>query len=306
MRVRLYFTGALVAATLAGCSGGEPKGQVVAKVGKEEVTLRDLQAELGGFKAPDAKTRKLAEQQALNQIIVRKIVANAALEQKLDKTPEYVLQERRMIEDLLARSLQDRYVKAVPAASADEATNFVASHPDLYSARKIFGLNSLRFAVPADRSVVEALRPLNTLPEVEAELTSRKIPFQVGAIELDALQVDPRMTDQLLKLKSGEVFVVPQGNLILVGQIREMKTQPVAANIAMQHAANYLKSLRTQESLQRSFGQLVAQGRKDVTYNKAYEPPKPASAAKGTTPMATPPAQKGATPVPMAPAAKPG
>ena len=80
MRVRLYFTGALVAATLAGCSGGEPKGQVVAKVGKEEVTLRDLQAELGGFKAPDAKTRKLAEQQALNQIIVRKSVANAALE----------------------------------------------------------------------------------------------------------------------------------------------------------------------------------------------------------------------------------
>jgi hypothetical protein len=86
---------AIACVGLASCGESQPKGQVVAKVGKDEVTVLDLQAALAGFKAPDAKTRKAAEQQALTAIVQRKILAQAAHKQKIDKTPEYArLQEQ--------------------------------------------------------------------------------------------------------------------------------------------------------------------------------------------------------------------
>lgn len=285
MKARLAVIVAVVGVTLAGCGdGGPPKGQVVAKVGKDEVTVIDLQAELGNFKAPDAKTRKAAEQQALNAIIQRKIIAQAARKQKIDKTPEFARQEERMTEVLLARTLQDQLVRAVPAPNSDEVQKFIAANPDLYSAHKRITIGGIRMAMPRDPRIVQGLQPLKTLDEVKVYLGAQKVAFQDGAGTLDALAVDPRLVSQLLKLPAGEVFVLPQGNAVMVGTVQQVQTDTVPNNVAVQHATQYLKSQRTQEALQRSFGQMVAAGRADVKYNKAYEPPKPPAKAAATPP----------------------
>src|SRR5579862_5822881 len=86
---------ACVALTACG-NGGQPKGQVVAKVGKEEVTVLDLQSALTGFQAPNAAVRKAAERQALSAIIQRKVLAQAARQQKLDRTPEFARQQQQL------------------------------------------------------------------------------------------------------------------------------------------------------------------------------------------------------------------
>src|SRR3569623_1110914 len=137
--MKVQFAVAMAAATcvgLAACGNGQPKGQVVAKVGKEEVTAIDLQSAMNGFQAPNAQVRKAAEQQVLSQIVQRKILAQAARKQKLDKTPEFARQEQQAIEALLVRDWQEKLVKSVPAPNPDEINNFITQHPDLYSARK--------------------------------------------------------------------------------------------------------------------------------------------------------------------------
>jgi len=303
MNSRLSWILASVAClALASCGDkGAPKGQVVAKVGKDEVTVLDLQSEMAGFQAPNAQARKAAEQQALNNIVQRKILAEAAKKEKIDKSPEFARQKERMNEVLLVRSWQENLIKAVPPPSSDEVQKFIGEHPDLYAARKIIGIDGLRFPTPRDPSLVEALRPLNTLEEVAALLTQRNIPFSRDAGQIDALTVDPRFVDQLLKMPPNEVFVVPQGNAVLAGRIREIKTAPVENSIAVKHATDYLRATRVREAVSRRFGSVVAAGRKDVKYNKGYEPPKPpakgaAPASKAAPPAKTAPAPAAATP----------
>lgn len=296
MNVRIAMSLAVIAGLgLASCDklggGSRPTGQVVAKVGKDEITVLDLQTELGGFKAPDARTRKAAEQQALNAIIQRKIIAEQARKEKIQKTPEFARLEKRTNELLLAKSWQDKLVRAVPAPSLDEAQTFIAQHPDIYSARKRILVEGMRFA-SNDRTLGAALQPLKTLEEVQALLVARKIPFQPGTSEIDALAVDPRFIDQLLKLPSGEVFVVPQGNTAWAARIKEIKVDPVPTNIAIQHATQYLRMQRTQQAVGRQASAILAAAKDEVKYNKAYEPPKPPAPAKAGKTPATAPAGK--------------
>jgi EpsD family peptidyl-prolyl cis-trans isomerase len=287
--MKSHFAVALAAVAcvgLASCGDSQPKGQVVAKVGKDEVTVLDLQAALGGFKAPDAKTRKAAEQQALGAIVQRKILAQAAHKQKIDKTPEYARLQEQMNETLLVRSWQEQVVKAVPAPSAEDAQQFVDQHPDLYSARKRFSVDALRFSLPNDPTLSKALQPLHSLEEVRALLTERKIPFANGQTEIDALAVDPRFVEQLMKIKSDDVFAVPQNGVVLVGHIVGMREDPVPNSIALRHATAYLRQMRVQEAVGRRFGGVVAAGMKDVKFAKGYEPPKPAAPAAAKAPAA--------------------
>jgi EpsD family peptidyl-prolyl cis-trans isomerase len=287
--MKSHFAVALAAVAcvgLASCGDSQPKGQVVAKVGKDEVTVLDLQAALGGFKAPDAKTRKAAEQQALGAIVQRKILAQAAHKQKIDKTPEYARLQEQMNETLLVRSWQEQVVKAVPAPSAEDAQQFVDQHPDLYSARKRFSVDALRFNLPNDPTLSKALQPLHSLEEVRALLTERKIPFANGQTEIDALAVDPRFVEQLMKIKSDDVFAVPQNGVVLVGHIVGMREDPVPNSVALRHATAYLRQMRVQEAVGRRFGGVVAAGMKDVKFAKGYEPPKPAAPAAAKAPAA--------------------
>lgn len=284
---------AMACVSLAACgNGGQPKGQVVAKVGKEEVTVLDLQSALTGFQAPNAAARKAAEQQALNAIVQRKILAQAARKQKLDKTPEFARQQQQLTETLVVRDWQERLVKSVPTPNSDEVQQFIAQHPDLYGARKIFAVDVVRFVAPNDPALAKALQPLNSLDQVRTALAERKIPFGNGATQIDAFAVDPRLVDQLLKLKADDIFMLPQANnQVIVGHVTGARVEPVANDAATRHATEYLRRTRVQETVQRQFGSVVAQGMKGVTYAKGYGPPAaPAKAApaKAAAPAAAP------------------
>ncbi len=293
----MRFNGSLVLAVaaciaLSGCGkkDEQPKGQVVATVDGEEITLTDLRNELNGFNAPDAKVRLQAERQALDAIIVRRILAKAADDADVAKTPEYAQQEKRLKETLLVQTWQAGIVKAVPAPSAEEVEQFVASRPDLYAQRRIFEVDQVRFAPPADPRWAEALRPLKTLEEVTALLSGRKIEFRQDRARIDALSVDPRVVAQIVALPPGEVFVVPNSNVLIANRIRATQIEPVPGDIATRHATAYLKSRRTQETVQRQFGSLLAAAKKDVVYSKTYQPLAPPKAAAALVPKAATPA----------------
>lgn len=289
---------ALACIAVAGCGKKDekPTGQVVATVRGEEITAIDLRNELGNFAAPDARTRKMAEQQALNQIIARKLLAAAADKAGVAKTPEYAQQETRMKEALLVQVWQNQIIKSVPAPSREEAEQFVAQHPDMYAHRKLLSVDQLRFPRPTDPNVVLGLRPLNTIEEVTAFLNSRGIRSQSDQGTIDTLNLDPSITSQILALPPGEVFVVPAGNLLVANRLRESREAPVVGDPAIKHATAYLKATRSRDAARRQFEQVMAAQKKEVVYAKAYEPTPPPKAA----PKAAAPAAKAGAPAPAA------
>ena len=89
MKLKWTHGAALLACiALSGCGmiGGDkaPKGQVVATVNGEEITVTELNRELAGAAPANPAERKAAEQAALESIITRKLVAQASKDQNLD------------------------------------------------------------------------------------------------------------------------------------------------------------------------------------------------------------------------------
>ena len=283
------FRGALVAAAacvaLAGChfpglDGGQkaPTGQVVATVDGREVTLRELNAEMGSAAYPDPKTRKVAEQQALRNIVARIVLANAARAQGLDKTPDFALQKQRAVDSVLAQALQQKLIAGVPQPTKDEAQNYVSSHPDTFLERKVFVVDQIRMPrVPLE--VLKALEPLKTMEEIEVVLNKDNIPHQRADATLDAVGADPRLVDFILKLPANEVFVLPANDGLLVNRVKETKVIPFTGDAATQYATKWLTRQRTQESVSRSFNQLLSASSSKIQFNKDYAPPKPVKTA---------------------------
>jgi peptidyl-prolyl cis-trans isomerase C len=279
---------ALSACHFPGSGPKQPTGQVVATVGDREVTVRDLNAELGSATFPDPKARKLAEQRALQAIVSRIVLANAAHEQGVDKTPEFAIQKQRALDTVLAQSLEQKLISQVPEPSTEEVRSYMSQHPDTYLERKIFSVDQIRMPRTVSPTVVAALKPLKTLEEVEALLKSSSVPYQRGAGTLDTVGTDPRLIDAILKLPPNEVFVIESGGLILVNQIKDSKVQPFTGDPAAAYAKKVMIRERTQEAISRAYREIMAKSAGKVRFNKDYAPPKPppqtAAAANAAAP----------------------
>lgn len=273
------FKGAIIVAAscgvLAGCGLGlgkakAPTGQVLATVGNHEITVRDLRAEMGSSVPKDPSAAKAAEQSALQTLIGRYVIAQAAREQGLDKTPDFALQKDRAMDALLVQSLQQKLIKEIPQPTKEEVQSFISAHPDIFAERKVFALDQIRMARPSDPKVLKALVPLKTLEQVQAVLTENKVPFQRAQAVLDAVGADPRLIDAIMKLPPDEIFVLPGGGGLLVNQIKETKVVPFTGDQAEAYATQVMMKQRTQESIQKAFSQITSKAAPTIHFNKDY------------------------------------
>lgn len=248
-----------------------PTGQVVARVGNREITLRELQVELAGT-AP-AKTSAAAKQNeraALKYVIERVILANAARDQGLDKDPSYLILAQRATDTLLAQQLMAKIASNVPAPTNEEAEQFELANPNLFAERKIFHVDQIRMAKASDGGIVSNLEPLKTLDEVAAFLTQNNIPFQRGTNTLDALQQGPVLANKIANLSSQDIFILASNSEIFINHIRDTETRPFTGQSATRYALSVLKSTHTQAAVQRGIANIIAKAHGAVQLNKNY------------------------------------
>lgn len=277
-------------------SNKAPSGQVVATVDGDEITLSELRAELAGAPAaPNPQVQKQMEEAALRQIIIRRIMANAAHDQGLDKTPAFAIEKQRAGQTLLTQALQRQLATSVSPASRSEAESFIAEHPGMFADRKLMVVDQIRMQRPKTPDELKAFLPLHSLAEFETLLTQKGLQYQRTATVLDTASTDPGMMVQIDKLPAGEPFMFPQGGMILVNQIRESKPAPFTGDAAVNYAMGIIRSQRAQEQVGKGLENLVRSKQDTVKYNDAYKPTQP------LIPNAKPAAPAGA-PAPAAPA----
>lgn len=271
--------GTAIFLTACGKSGVEDKlekGQVIATVDGEDVTVYELGTELEGVQLPSGEARKKAEQAAVQRIVDRKILADIARERKLDKTPEYLLQTRRVEEQLLVSLLQQNEAGKAPAPTSEDVEKFVAANPSMFSQRKLLIIDQIQFPMPADQKALMAYRPLKTLDEVEQKLVSDGVEHQRVPTSLDTLQLSPAMVKSIMSLPSGEVFVVPAGGELTANRILEVRSTPLSGPEAIRIAREMVRKQNMANKATRELEPLLAAARAKVTYRKGYAPsPKP-------------------------------
>ncbi len=282
---------ALVACSVPGLAGSKkaPTGQVVATVGGEEITLTEVRAEMAGAAPPqNPQAAKAMQENAIQQIIIRKLMAQAAEKQGLGKSPEFAVQKARANQALLAQALQKQLASSVAAPSRSEAEAFVASHPGMFANRKIMNVDQIRMPMPANPADLKDLEPLHTLTEIEALLTSKGISYQRAASVLDTAGADPNMIAQLDKLPPGEPFILPAGNMLLINDIRETKSAPFIGDAANNYAMGLVRNQKLQETVSKGVENLVKVNADKIQYNAAFKPAHPLNAPPPAKPPAPP------------------
>ncbi|MFZ5707013.1 MAG: SurA N-terminal domain-containing protein [Pseudomonadota bacterium] len=267
-------SGVVAAGLLLGGCHKEPKGQILAIVNGEEISMQELNAELQGARIPDNADRDKIRKEVLQRLIDRKLIVQKAREQGLDKTPEFVAQQRRLEENLLVSLLGQKIAATVPMPDDRDITQYIADNPSQFSGRQRLLLDQIQFAAPKDPKMLLMLRDAHSLDDVAAGVQKLGLAMSRGKGVIDTGRLDPQMVKIIDKLPPGEPFVLPSNGQYVASVIVGRDSTPTPGNVARLAAAEVVrrKALVAESKAQ------VARARSsaEIQYQPGYEPDKSA------------------------------
>ena len=275
MKVKVALLGGVIAAGLlvSGCHK-EPKGQIVAIVNGDEVSQQELNAELQGVRIPDSANRDELRKQILQRLIDRKLIVQKAREQGLDKTPEFVAQQRRLEENLLVSLLGQKIASTVPMPDDRDITQYIADNPTLFAGRERLLLDQIQFQAPKDVKRLMVLKDAHSLDDIAAGVQKLGLGFSRGKGVIDTGRLDPQLIGVINKLPPGEPFVLPSNGQFIASVIVGRDSTPTPTNVSRLAAA---EMVRRKELVAESKAQVArARTTAEIQYQPGFEPNKAA------------------------------
>lgn len=269
MRQRIIFT--LAVALLATSCQKKAEGQTVAVVNDEEITAAELNDALTGDNTLTGMSTKDARAAELQKLVDRKLVVQQARKDGLDKSPEYINQQRKMNDDLLINMLISKRLNTSQVPSASEIAAFEASHPEIFAAREIWTLNQIIYPLSKDPAVNAKLGAAKTLDEVAQVLTASGIQFTRDSKKLDTAIFPHAIYEQVAKVAPGEPFIAPGPDKAVASVITAREPSPIAGDQARAVALNAMRKDQVSGIVQDRVKDLRAKAK--IQYQPGFEPP---------------------------------
>lgn len=261
----------VVAVTAAGCEKKAPKGQVVATVNGQDITRRDVMAELQAARVPANVDVKAVQPLATQQIVDRSLLVAEAKKEGLDKTPDYLAMQRRATDQLLAEQLVAKWAKQLREPSDADVRAYIADNPHMFGERKVLAVDQVR-ASQAGLDLKQ-FEPAKTMDQVIAILNAQHQRFDRGRSTIDTVRLTKAAAKQIADLPPGMPFINGDGSNVIFSVVSGSSDQPLpdaaqpnVAKAAMREIAmrktvgDQIKSLKT--------------GAK-IEYQPGFAPPKP-------------------------------
>lgn len=249
---------ALLLALSAACSREPPAdGQVLAIVNGEEITIPELNAEArarGLVIGNDAALRAAL----LQELIDRRLLAQTARKEGLDRTPDYILQSRRAAELTLVQELAEVSGHAAREPTPQQLSAFIAANPQAFGQRAVVTVEqmSLPGPVPATKAAAVAAAP--SLEQAAALLGNPGLASAKAMQTWDTAQLDPDSAVRLLQAPTNEIMVLhPPGSGWLAVRKINATPSPVPPNQQAAAASALLK----QASARQASAQLLQRAR---------------------------------------------
>lgn len=215
-----YLIGIACAVMLLSACDKKPGGQVAAVVNGEEITIAEINAEVGVANIPKGVDLKQIRAAALQRIVDRRLLAQSARDEELDKTPEYLIRSRQLDEALLVELLRKRAEKTFQIPDQRALNKFMAENPAMFADRQIFTVDRIQFAFPADMDQLKSLENDHSMDAVAAKLTTLGIKFERGLARMDSAQLGQQRINQIKALPEGEPFVILNNGVVTVAVIK--------------------------------------------------------------------------------------
>ena len=258
---------------LAACSGKAPKGQVLAVVNGQEVTVQDL--------ASEARARKLGgrvnQPALLQEVVARTLLAQSAHARKLDGDPGYPADVKRLQQTFLAEKELAADVKPAAPPTAAQIQAFIDKNPQAFAQRTRFSVDMLRYQPgPAQN----AIGTPPTLDLAIAKLKSLNVTYEQRKQVLDSISLPLQLTQRLQSSANGQFTEIQQGQAVL-GLVVDARAQ-VTATPEQQTAL--ARQLLMQGAAQRQINGVVGalRAKAKIAYQAGFAPPAPSAPANKT------------------------
>lgn len=275
--------GALLAVTAlslvtAACDR-KPTGQSVAVVNGEEISAGELNGELQLANVPPGADQKLARQQLLQGLIDRRLLAQAARKNGVDKSPDFLSRQRRLTDELLIAMNAERQAgsQKLPDQAAVDA--FIAQNPYQFGQRQILALQQIAIDAPSDPKALAPLADAHSLDAVAAMLTRLKIPFTRTSGRLDTASVPPEALKRIFALPATEPFVLPANGKLYANIITGREPVQMSQDEMRKAAMAALRQQNTRNGLASDVKQLRSTAK--IEYQPGYAPVANATPAAG-------------------------
>lgn len=265
---RFFYGAACVAVLLSGCEK-KPEGQVAAVVNGDEITLQEINSEMGAAQIPEGVDKKEVQQAALQRIIERRLLAQAAREDGLDKTPEYLIRSRQMDDALLVQLLGKKAERTLEVPEQRDIDKYIADNPSMFEGRQIFTIDRIQFPVPSDIDQLKSLENDHSMDAVAARLDTLGIDYQRGPAQMDSAQLGQKRLDQIMALPEGEPFVIPENGVITVGLITGAQAVSADGADLTPVAMKAMRNKKLGDALQERLKQAKITG--EITYQPGFE-----------------------------------
>lgn len=254
---RLAFPAGIVLA-LSACDPGPPMGQVIARVGSEEVTRRELAAELAASGEQD-------QARLVDEIVARKLLAAEARRAGVDHMPDFLAAERRNRELLLVEQFGNVIASKLPPPSPTDIRGFIAGHPEMFADRRLL-LTDRIVTATNDKTTMEAIAGLGSADAVARYLAAHRIEADRTSIVLDSAQAPAA----LLGSPAGHPYVAVEGQYLTATTVLESRPTPVTGTEAENAARAALRRAAVRSAIDREILRLRQSAR--IEYQQGYGP----------------------------------
>lgn len=262
---------AVLAVVLSGCQR-KAEGQTVAVVNGREITIPELNFALNEVKIPDSFDKNAARTQILQKLIDRRLLADEARKEGIDKSPEYLNRQRQMGEDLLISMLAARRMNTAQLPSDREVETYIASNPQAFANREEWSLDQVLYPTQKDPAVTAEIAKTKTLDELIGVLQQHKVSFSRQKNRLDTAVIPAQLYSKINALPAGEPFAFPVGDRTIASTILSREPKALTGDEAKPLAVQAMRKSQTQKSLEALLKSL--RGTAKIEYQPGYAPKK--------------------------------
>ena len=260
---------AILSLCVAGC-GAKATGQSVAVVNGEEITFGELNAELANANIPASADKKTIMPQLLQTIVDRRLMAQRAAEQGIDKTPDYIARQRRLNEDLLIGLSSKRQADSIKLPNQRAIDAFIAANPGMFANRTILNLDQLQFVAPTGAEQLSRLKNDHSLDQLAASLNAMGVTFVRMPAKLDTATVPAAVLQQIYALPAGEPFIVPIGGRMYASVITSRESANASPDENRRIAVEAIRRQTLGATMDRELRQLRSAAK--IEYQDGYAP----------------------------------
>lgn len=277
-KLRSLLLVATAGAALAGCDSsteGGKKGQVVASVNGEELTIHQLNARLQNVQLPPGVDAKAVQRQALDTLIDEEILVQKAKDANLDRDPQIMQRLDQARRSVLAQAYMQREVGTPKATSAADIRKFYDDNPGLFAQRRRYALVEVA-AKPTSPAAAESYRTYfngkdSTLEGLMARLKADKVQGAAGTSIRNAEDLPLQIVPVFAKMKVGDKAFYQTGPVEHFIQVRNIQDSPVAYEQAQPRIEAFIKQSAQAKAVQDKLAELK-KGAK-IVYKTGYEAP---------------------------------